>query len=75
MRRVWLRLSEPSTWAGMSGLALLFGLSAEEWSAWSQGLAAICALAAMFLRERGSDAVGDNQEPDQDHDSTDFGGL
>ena len=31
MKIVLQRLSEPSTWAGLGGLALLLGLSQEDW--------------------------------------------
>lgn len=49
----WLvgRLKEPSTYAGFSGIALAFGLSAEEWSTVYTAAAAIAGVAAMFLSE------------------------
>ena len=49
----WLvgRLKEPSTYAGFSGIALAFGLSAEEWSTVYTAIAALAGVAAMFLSE------------------------
>tara|TARA_B100000676_G_C17749999_1_gene665953 strand:- start:196 stop:372 length:177 start_codon:yes stop_codon:yes gene_type:complete len=46
------RAKEPSTWAGLAGLALAFGISADEWAAYSQAAAAIAAAVAMFVKER-----------------------
>ena len=46
------RAKEPSTWAGLAGLALAFGISAEEWATYSQAAAAIAAAIAMFVKER-----------------------
>jgi len=49
----WLvsRLKEPSTYAGFAGVALAFGLSAEEWSTIATALAGLAGVAAMFLVE------------------------
>lgn len=49
----WLvgRLKEPSTYAGFSGIALAFGLSAEEWSTVYTAAAAVAGVVAMFLSE------------------------
>ena len=49
----WLvnRLKEPSTYAGFSGIALAFGLSAEEWSAVYTAAAALAGFVAMLLSE------------------------
>ena len=46
------RLKEPSTYAGFSGLALAFGMSAEEWSAVYTAVAAVAGVVAMFLVEK-----------------------
>lgn len=45
-------LSEPSTYAGLSGLALTIGLSSEEYQAVAQLLAAIFACVAVFKPEK-----------------------
>ena len=45
------RASEPSTWAGFAGLAVVFGLSQAEWAAVSNVVAAVAASLAMFVRE------------------------
>ena len=50
-----LRGREPSTWAGLSGLALAFGLSAAEWTAIGSALAGIFGAAAVFTKERGGE--------------------
>ena len=49
----WLlnRLKEPSTYAGFAGLALAFGLSAEEWSTIYTAIAGVAGVVAMFLTE------------------------
>ena len=49
-----LRAREPSTWAGLSGLALALGLTAAEWSAVGSALAAVFGAAAVFVKESGS---------------------
>ena len=49
------RASEPSTWAGFAGLAVVFGLSQAEWAAVSNAVAAVAAALAMFVRERKPD--------------------
>ena len=54
----WLiqRASEPSTWAGFAGLAVVFGLSQDEWAAVSHAVAAVAAALAMFVREQKPDS-------------------
>ena len=49
----WLlnRLKEPSTYAGLAGLALAFGLSDAEWTAISAAVAGLAGVAAVFLSE------------------------
>ena len=53
----WLiqRASEPSTWAGFAGLAVVFGLSQDEWAAVSNAVAPVAAALAMFVREQKPD--------------------
>ena len=45
------RLKEPSTYAGLSGLALALGVSGELYSAASAALAAIAGLVAVVLAD------------------------
>ncbi len=45
------RASEPSTWAGLAGLAMVFGISAEQWSTIGTAVAAVAAAIAMFVSE------------------------
>ncbi|MFN3706514.1 MAG: hypothetical protein ACK4WM_11045 [Thermoflexales bacterium] len=51
---LWLlgRLREPSTYAGLSGLALAFGLSGEMYQAVAAALAGVAGLVAVILSER-----------------------
>jgi hypothetical protein len=45
------RLKEPSTYAGLSGLALALGVSGELYSAASAALAAVAGLIAVVLAD------------------------
>jgi len=53
----WLlnRLKEPSTYAGFAGLALAFGLSAEEWSTIYTAIAGVAGVVAMLLSDAPKD--------------------
>jgi len=46
------RAAEPSTWAGLAGLAIAAGLTEPEWTAISGVLAAVAAAIAVFLPEK-----------------------
>ena len=46
------RLKEPSTYAGLSGIALALGLSSEIYNHASMALAGIAGLLAVVLAER-----------------------
>ena len=46
------RAKEPSTYAGLSGLALALGLSDAEWSAIATAAAAACGAVAVVIAER-----------------------
>jgi hypothetical protein len=48
------RLKEPSTYAGLSGLALAFGISSDLYTAASSAIAAIAGLVAVVLAEKPS---------------------
>ena len=50
---LWIlgRLKEPSTYAGVAGLALAFGLSDVQWAAISTAVAGLAGVAAVFLSE------------------------
>jgi hypothetical protein len=52
----WLldRAKEPSTYAGLSGLALAFGLTEAEWQAIATAAAAVFAAVAVVIAERRS---------------------
>ena len=45
------RAKEPSTWAGLAGLAVVFGVTAEQWSMVGNAIAAVAAAIAMFVSE------------------------
>ncbi len=47
------RGKEPSTWAGLAGLAAAFGVSSEEWASYSAAIAAAFGALAVLLKERG----------------------
>jgi hypothetical protein len=46
------RLKEPSTYAGLSGIALAFGISTEFYSAVSAAAAGVAGLIAVILAEK-----------------------
>lgn len=46
------RAKEPSTYAGLAGLALAFGLNDSEWAAVSTALAAVFGAIAVFVSEK-----------------------
>lgn len=46
------RLKEPSTYAGLSGLALALGVSGDLYSAASAAIAGVAGLIAVVLAER-----------------------
>lgn len=46
------RMKEPSTYAGLAGMAAALGLGAEDWQTVSMALAGIFGVVAMLLREK-----------------------
>jgi hypothetical protein len=46
------RLKEPSTFAGLSGIALAFGVSSELYGAVSAAIAGVAGLVAVILAEK-----------------------
>ena len=46
------RLKEPSTYAGLAGLAAAMGLGVEDWQTVSMALAGIFGVVAMIVREK-----------------------
>lgn len=49
--KIFQRLKEPSTWAGLSGLLVLVGLNAEQAGAVAHLGAAIASAVAVFVGE------------------------
>ena len=45
------RAKEPSTWAGLAGLAVVFGVTTEQWSMIGNAVATVAAAIAMFVSE------------------------
>ena len=45
------RAKEPSTWAGPAGLAVVFGVTTEQWSMIGNAVAAVAAAIARFVSE------------------------
>lgn len=54
MNKIFDRLKEPSTYAGLAGLAAAAGLSSELYQAVSAALVAVFGLIAMVLKEKGN---------------------
>ena len=52
MKRLIEIFSEPSTYAGFSGIALALGMAASEYEAVSAALAAIFGAVAVYRREK-----------------------
>ncbi len=46
------RLREPSTYAGLAGLALALGISSEAWATISTAVAGIAGVIAMLLHDK-----------------------
>lgn len=57
MTKLINRLKEPSTYAGLSGMAVLgFGVSPEEFKIYAGALAGIFAFLAIIMKEIGSES-------------------
>ncbi|WP_139026295.1 hypothetical protein [Methyloversatilis universalis] len=56
MKKTTQRLKEPSTWAGLAGLAVLFGASVEEAQAVANAVGGLAGLVAVFMPENQSNA-------------------
>ncbi len=56
MKRIFDRIREPSTMAGLSALALLFGLPPGVIDGVAQLVGGAAALAAVLLKEKNGDA-------------------
>jgi len=46
------RLKEPSTYSGLAALAILFGISMEEFQLYANVAASVAALASTFIPEK-----------------------
>lgn len=45
------RLKEPSTYAGLAGIALIVGINAEQFQEYVSAVAGVFAFVAMFMKE------------------------
>lgn len=54
MQEILNRLKEPSTYAGLSILATVFGINAEEFVVWSNAIAGVFAVVAVVVSEKKS---------------------
>ena len=52
MKNILKRFKEPSTWAGLSALAILFGVNPETANTVLQAVGAVAAAVAVLLPER-----------------------
>jgi len=52
MGKLMKLLREPSSYAGLAGLALAIGISNESWTVISTAIAGVAGLVAMFLNEK-----------------------
>lgn len=56
MKWVLERLREPSTYAGLAGLALALGINDSTWAAISTAVAGAAGLVAVLLHDKATDA-------------------
>lgn len=56
MKWVLDRLREPSTYAGLAGLALALGINDATWAAISTAVAGVAGLIAVLLHDKAADA-------------------
>lgn len=52
LKKILNRLKEPSTYAGLSGLVIMFGISIDQYQLYANAIAALAALASMILSEK-----------------------
>ena len=51
MKKVFSRMKEPSTWAGLAALSVLFGVDPEKANAVVQGVGVLAGAVAVLLPE------------------------
>lgn len=54
MKAILNRFSQPSSWAGLSGIAMAVGIAAPLYTSVSLMLAGACGIAAFVLNEKGA---------------------
>ncbi len=55
LKKLVARFKEPSTYAGLGGAALLYGVSADEFQGWVGALSGAFLFISIVLKEVGSD--------------------
>jgi len=54
LERIVNRLKEPSTYAGLGGAAMLFGLSMDKFQMYANAAAGVALFVSIFMKEVGS---------------------
>ncbi len=54
--RLLARFKEPSTYAGLGGVAMLYGVSQDEFQGWVGAVSGVALFISIVLKEAGSDA-------------------
>jgi hypothetical protein len=52
--RLLNRLKEPSTYAGLGGAAMLFGMNMPEFQTWANAIAGVALTISIIIKETGS---------------------
>jgi len=52
MKTIIARFSEPSTYAGLAGIAMIFGMSVEDFQSYANAIAGLFGFAAIVLGEK-----------------------
>jgi len=55
IKKLAKRFKEPSTYAGLAGIAMLYGVTADEFAGWVAALAGLFSFVSIVLQEVGND--------------------
>ena len=56
LNRILNRFKEPSTFAGLAGVAMLYGVTSDDFNLWVGAVTGVCLFLSIVLKEVGSDA-------------------